>query len=227
MMCHTNSAHLSTHLLSIRLRSRQLPYLSSRLTDPRPPHLAVSSGHAQGASLSSPWLKISFHNGPEAARDRVRRFALFVLEDQHTSCMTCGPEPPCPRRGCLGARCASDGIPCSVLGRERESFPRKGIHPTCSSYPFTLSPNRLRPFAFVLLRSTPAPLAVPFCLRVPQFHACATAHTMASLGHPDRFQSEGELNLVRGLLGWSTPGLAGRIRARARWKDSRRRGSPR
>jgi hypothetical protein len=38
---------------------------------------------------------------------------------------------------------------------------------------------------------------------------------MASLGHPDRFQSEGELNLVRSLLGWSTPGLVGRIRAGA------------
>jgi hypothetical protein len=35
---------------------------------------------------------------------------------------------------------------------------------------------------------------------------------MASLGHPDRFQAEEALNLVRGLLGWSAPGLAGRIR---------------
>jgi hypothetical protein len=38
---------------------------------------------------------------------------------------------------------------------------------------------------------------------------------MPSLGHPDRFQSEAALNLVRGLLGWSVPGLAGRIRAGA------------
>jgi hypothetical protein len=36
---------------------------------------------------------------------------------------------------------------------------------------------------------------------------------MASLGHPSRFQSKEALNLVRGLLGWSAPGLAGRIRA--------------
>jgi hypothetical protein len=34
---------------------------------------------------------------------------------------------------------------------------------------------------------------------------------MASLGHPDRFQAEEELNLVCGLLGWSAPGLARRI----------------
>jgi hypothetical protein len=83
----------------------------------------------------------------------------------------------------------------------------------CSSYPFAFSPNRLRPFAFVLLRSTPAPPAVPFFLRAPQFHARAAVHAMASLGHPDRFQSEAALNLVRGLLGWSSPAYATRIRA--------------
>jgi hypothetical protein len=38
---------------------------------------------------------------------------------------------------------------------------------------------------------------------------------MASLGHPDRFQSEEALNLVLGLLGWSAPGLTGRIHAGA------------
>jgi hypothetical protein len=36
---------------------------------------------------------------------------------------------------------------------------------------------------------------------------------MASLGHPDRFQSEAALNPVRSLLGWSAPGLAGTIHA--------------
>jgi hypothetical protein len=35
---------------------------------------------------------------------------------------------------------------------------------------------------------------------------------MASLGHPERFQSEGALNLVRNLLGWSASVLTGRIR---------------
>jgi hypothetical protein len=38
---------------------------------------------------------------------------------------------------------------------------------------------------------------------------------MDSLGHPDRFQSEVALNLMRGLLGWSAPGLARRIHAGA------------
>jgi hypothetical protein len=34
---------------------------------------------------------------------------------------------------------------------------------------------------------------------------------MASVGHPERFQSEGALNLVCNLLGWSAPVFAGRI----------------
>jgi hypothetical protein len=55
--------------------------------------------------------------------------------------------------------------------------------------------------------------ATPLCLRAPLIHARAAAHAMASLGHPNRFQAKEELNLVHGLLGWSTPGLAGRIRA--------------
>jgi hypothetical protein len=52
-------------------------------------------------------------------------------------------------------------------------------------------------------------------LRAPLLYAHAVVVVMASLGHPDRFQSEAALNLVRGLLGWSAPGLAGRIRAGA------------
>jgi hypothetical protein len=55
----------------------------------------------------------------------------------------------------------------------------------------------------------------PLCLRAPLLYARVAAHAMASLGHPDRFQSEEALNLVCGLLGWSAPGLAGRIHAGA------------
>jgi hypothetical protein len=56
---------------------------------------------------------------------------------------------------------------------------------------------------------------VPLCLRAPVLYAHAAIAAMASLGHPDRFQTEVALNLVRGLLGWSAPGLTGRIRAGA------------
>jgi hypothetical protein len=38
---------------------------------------------------------------------------------------------------------------------------------------------------------------------------------MASLVHPERFQSEETLNLVCNLLGWGAPAFAGRIRADA------------
>jgi hypothetical protein len=98
---------------------------------------------------------------------------------------------------------------------EDSGFLEKGFTLACSSYPFAFSSNRLHPFAFVLLRSTPTPLAVPFCLRAPQFHTRATVHTMASLGHPNCFQSEAALNLVHGLLGWSAPAYAARIHAGA------------
>jgi hypothetical protein len=57
--------------------------------------------------------------------------------------------------------------------------------------------------------------AAPLCLRASLLHAQASTLSMASLGHPNRFQSEEALNLVFGLLGWSAPGLAGRIRADA------------
>jgi hypothetical protein len=63
-------------------------------------------------------------------------------------------------------------------------------------------------------------LVAPLCLHAPLFHARAVAHAMASLGHPDPFQAEEALNLVRGLLGWSVPGLAGRICAvAAPWRS--------
>jgi hypothetical protein len=45
-----------THSLSIRLWTRQLPYLSSWLTDPCPPRLVVSPGHARAASIPLHWF---------------------------------------------------------------------------------------------------------------------------------------------------------------------------
>jgi hypothetical protein len=61
------------------------------------------------------------------------------------------------------------------------------------------------PFAFEL--------SVPLCIRVPLLPAAVVA--MASLAHPERFQSKGALNLVRNLLGWGAPAFAGRIRVGA------------
>jgi hypothetical protein len=56
---------------------------------------------------------------------------------------------------------------------------------------------------------------VPLCIRALLLFTRAAADAMTSLGHPERFQFEGALNLVRHLLGWSAPVHAGRIRAGA------------
>jgi hypothetical protein len=62
---------------------------------------------------------------------------------------------------------------------------------------------------------SPSCSSVPLCLRAPLLYARAVVVVMASLGHPDRFQSEAALNLVHSLLRWSAPGLFGRIHAGA------------
>jgi hypothetical protein len=53
--------------------------------------------------------------------------------------------------------------------------------------------------------------SAPLCIHALLLYTRAAADAMTSLGHLDHFQSEEALNLVRGLLGWSAPGLAGRI----------------
>jgi hypothetical protein len=70
---------------------------------------------------------------------------------------------------------------------------------------FHIFSQLLHPFAFEL--------SAPLCIRALLLSAAVVA--MASLVHPERFQSEGALNLVRHLLGWSTPAFAGRIHAGA------------
>jgi hypothetical protein len=112
----------------------------------------------------------------------ARRFALFAPEDWHAISMTCGPGPPCHRLGCLGPWCSSGEISCGDRGTcrvvslsEDSGFLEKGFTSACSSYAFAFSSNRLRPFAFVLLCSTPAPPAVPFCLRSSVPRPCRRA----------------------------------------------------
>jgi hypothetical protein len=108
---------------SIRLQSRQLSYLSPRLTDPWPPRLVVLSSHARGASLLLHWFKILpfvFRSGPKEAHYRhARQFSLSAPEIWHTNCMTCGPGPPCHRLGCLGPRYPSSEISCGDSGARR------------------------------------------------------------------------------------------------------------
>jgi hypothetical protein len=72
---------------------------------------------------------------------------------------------------------------------------------------FRILSQSMCPFAFEL--------SVPLCIRALLLYTCAAADAMTSLGHPERFQSEGALNLVRHLLGWSASVQAGRICAGA------------
>jgi hypothetical protein len=70
---------------------------------------------------------------------------------------------------------------------------------------FRIFSQLLRPFAFEL--------SAPLCICAPLLSAAVV--TIASLVHPERFQSEVALNLVRNLLGWGAPAFAGRIDASA------------
>jgi hypothetical protein len=121
-------------------------------------------------------------------------FAFSALRDQHANCMTCGSGPPCRRLGCSGARRAR--FSAASRGMSGRVFLEKGLTPRA---------------AVIISHSLPA--AAPFRLRVLLLSAAVVA--MASLVHPERFQSEVVLNLVRNLLGWSAPAFAGRILAGA------------
>jgi hypothetical protein len=72
---------------------------------------------------------------------------------------------------------------------------------------FRILSRSLRSFAFEL--------SAPLCIRALLLCARAAADTMTLLGHLERFWSEGALNMVRNLLGWSAPVHAGRIHAGA------------
>jgi hypothetical protein len=77
--------------------------------------------------------------------------------------------------------------------------------PSVQQLRFRILSQLLRPFAFEL--------SVPLCIHALLLSIAVVA--MASLVHPERFQSERALNLVRNLLGWSAPVFAGRIHAGA------------
>jgi hypothetical protein len=130
------------------------------------------------------------------------RFAFSTLGDPHTSCMTCGPGPPCQRLGCFGARWAR--FFAASRGAGGRVFLEKGFTP-CATVTLSHFLHSLLPFAFEL--------SAPLCIRALLLHTYATADAMTSLSQPDRFQTEAMLNVVRHLLGWSAPVLARRIRA--------------
>jgi hypothetical protein len=88
------------------------------------------------------------------------RFTFPALGDPHTSCMTCGPGPPCHRLGCLGARRAR--FSAASRGMSGGVFLEKGFSSravvtllhfsNCSALSPSSSP---RTFAFALFRFPP------------------------------------------------------------------------
>jgi hypothetical protein len=149
--------------------------------------------------------------GDEEAHYRGRRFAprvavrLLCTRRPHTSCMTCGPGPPCHRLGCFGARRAR--FSATSRGTSERVFLEKGFTPRAA---VTLSHflQLLRPFA-----SEPS---APLCVRALLLSGAVVA--MASLVHPKRFQSEGHSTWCA----TCSDGVAG-----IRRKDPHRRLSPR
>jgi hypothetical protein len=109
--------------------------------------------------------------GDDLLFGRARRFAFFALGDPHTSCMTCGPGPPCQRLGCFGARRAR--FSAASRGVSGRVFLEKGFTPR-AAVTLSHSPQLLRPFAFEL--------SAPLCIHALMLHTCAAADAMTSLG---------------------------------------------
>jgi hypothetical protein len=113
-----------------------------------------------------------------------------------------GSPSSCHRLGCFGARRAR--FSAASRGASGRVFLEKGFTPR-AAVTLSHSLQLLRPFAFELF--------VPYCICAPLLSTAVVA--MASLVHPERFQSEVALNLVRNLLGRGAPAFTGRIRAGA------------
>jgi hypothetical protein len=85
----------------------------------------------------------------------VWRLAFFALGDPHTSCMTCGPGPPCHRLDCFGARGRDFlwrlGARVGESSLKRDSPRVQQLRFCIFSNCCALSPSSpLRPFAFAL-----------------------------------------------------------------------------
>jgi hypothetical protein len=127
----------------------------------------------------------------------VRQFAFFALEDQRTSCMTCGTGPPCHRMDtpvCIGgdfSRCFEAGARESVF---KEGFiPRVAAMPCFFPTRGVLSPpSSLHPFAFKVsaLRCRSLPWPCKFISSVPRLSECSTWYT-ACLDGMRRRSTEG------------------------------------
>jgi hypothetical protein len=127
----------------------------------------------------------------------VRRFAFFALEDQRTSCMTCGTGPPCHKMdtpvsigGDFSRRIEAGAGEAAF----KEGFiPRVAAMPCFSPTRGALSPpSSLRPFAFKVsaLRCCSLPWLCKFIPSMPRLSECSTWYT-ACLDGMRRRSAEG------------------------------------
>jgi hypothetical protein len=91
------------------------------------------------------------------------------------------------------------------LGARAGEFALKRDSPRVKQLRFRILSQLLRPFT--------SEFSMPLCIRALLLSAAVVA--MAALVYPERYQSEGALNLVRNMLGSGAPAFAGRIRAGA------------
>jgi hypothetical protein len=132
----------------------------------------------------------------------TRRFAFSALRGPYASRMTCGPGASCQRPGSFGEHRVR--FSAASRGASGRVFLERGFAPRVAVTLLHFL-QLLRPFA-----SQPS---ASHCVRILLLFAAVVA--MASLVHPERFQTERALGMVCRLLGWSAPVHAGRIRAGA------------
>jgi hypothetical protein len=98
-----------------------------------------------------------------------------------------------------------------ALGVRQTGFPRGRVGESSLEKGSTPQSVVTLPHSFQLLRPFVSEPSAPLCTRALLLSIVAVA--MASLVRPERFQTEEALNMVRRLLGWSTPAFVGRVRA--------------
>jgi hypothetical protein len=121
------------------------------------------------------------------------RFAFFALGDQHTDRMTCGTGPRVIGLVAL-VRIGGD-FPWCFGARARESAFKRDS-PCEEQLCFRFSPTRCAPLPSKSL-------------------LCAAVVALALLVHPEHFQAEWALDMVRRLPRWSVLACGGRIRVGA------------
>jgi hypothetical protein len=156
-----------------RRRGGTLPRGGSTLLVQRFAFMTVGRGEDEGGALPRGGSTLL-----------VQRFAFFALEDQRTSCMTCGTGPPCHRMDtpvCIGGDFSRRFEAGAGESAFKEGFiPRVAAMPCFSPTHGVLSPpSSLCPFAFKVsaLHCRSLPWPYKFIPSMPRLSECSTWYT--------------------------------------------------